>query len=75
MLFEARSHYDHGKVAGNRLSTGSLCLALEIVSCSLSLFGVPCPSLYKLEGRVTCRVQIGLGLAYLLLQAGYKSGS
>ena len=75
MLFEARSHYDHGKVAGNQLSTGSLCLALEIVSCSLSLFGVPYPSLYKLEGRVTCGVLVGLGLVYLLLQVNYKSGS
>ena len=72
MLFEARSHYDHGRVAG---LVSSLCLALEIVSCFLSLFGVPCPSLYKLEGRVTCGVLVGLGLAYLLLQAGYKSGS
>ena len=24
--------------------------------------GVPCPSLYKLEGRVTCGVLVGLGL-------------
>ena len=73
MLFEARSHYHHEVVTVNRLS--SLCLALDIVSCLLVPLWVPCPSLYKLEGRVTCGVQIGLGLAYLLLQAGYKSGS
>ena len=71
MLFEARSHYDHGRVA----DSGSRCLALEIVSCCLSLFGVPCPSLYKLEGRVTCGVLVGLGLVYLFLQVEYKSGS
>ena len=41
-----------------------LCLTLEIVSSFLSLFGEPCPSLYKLEGRVTYGVQIGLGLLY-----------
>ena len=73
MLFVARSHYAHEGVAVSRLS--SLCIALDIVSYSLSLFGEPCPSLYKLEGRVTGGVQIGLGLADLLLQAGYKSGS
>ena len=38
-------------------------------------FGVPCPSLYKLEGRVTCGVLVGLGLVYLFLQVEYKSGS
>ena len=37
--------------------------------------GEPCPSLYKLEGRVTCGVLVGLGLVYLLLQVNYKSGS
>ena len=37
--------------------------------------GEPCPSLYKLEGRVTCGVLVGLGLVYLLLQVDYKSGS
>ena len=73
MLFVARSHYDHEGVAVSRLS--SLCLALDIVSCCLSLFGEPCPSLYKLEGRVTCGVLVGLGLVYLLLQVDYKSGS
>ena len=74
MMFEARSHYHHEGVAVNRLS--SLCLALEIVLVLfLSLFGEPCPSLYKLEGWLTCGVQIGLGLAYLALHAGYKSGS
>ena len=54
-----------------------LYLALDIVSCSLSLFGEPCPSLYKLEGRVTCGVLVGLGLGlvYLFLQVEYKSGS
>ena len=31
----------------------------------LVLFGGPCPSLYKLEGRVTCGVLVGLGLVYL----------
>ena len=41
----------------------------------LSLFGEPCPSLYKLEGPVTCGVLVGLGLVYLLLQVNYKSGS
>ena len=71
MLFEARSDYDHGRVAGS----GSRCLALEIISCYLSLFGEPYPSLYKLEGRVTCGVLIGLGLVYLFLQVEYKSGS
>ena len=55
--------------------TGFRCLALEIISCCPSLFGVPCPSLYKLEGRVTCGVLVGLGLVYLLLQVNYKSGS
>ena len=49
-----------------------LYLALKIPSPPL---GVPCPSLYKLEGRVTCGVPIGLGLVYLLIQIGYKSGS
>ena len=73
MLFEARSHYAHDGVAVSRLS--SFCLALDIVSCFLSLFGEPCPSLYKLEGRVTCGVLVGLELAYLVLQAGLKSGS
>ena len=73
MLFVARSHYAYEK--SRRKPAPPLCLALDIVSCYLSLFGVPCPSLYKLEGRATCGVQIGLGLAYLLLQAGYKSGS
>ena len=43
--------------------------------CFFSLFGVPCPSLYKLEGRVTCGVLVGLGLVYLFLQVEYKSGS
>ena len=33
----------------------------------------PCPSLYKLEGRVTCGVLLGLGLIYLLIPTGYKS--
>ena len=70
MLFVARSHYDHERVAG---LAGSLCLALKIVSCPF--FGVPCPSLYKLEGRVTCGVLVGLGLVYLFLQVEYKSGS
>ena len=37
--------------------------------------GVPYPSLYKLEGRVTCGVLVGLGLVYLFLQVEYKSGS
>ena len=37
--------------------------------------GEPCPSLYKLEGRVTCGVLVGLGLVYLFLQVEYKSGS
>ena len=69
MLFVARFHYDYEEVAVSRLS--SLCLALDIVSCPL--FGEPCPSLYKLEGRVTCGVLVGL--SYLVLQAGYKSGS
>ena len=73
MLFVARSHYAHEK--SRRKPAPPLCLALDIVSCCLSLFGEPCPSLYKLEGRVTCGVLVGLGLAYLLLQAGYKSGS
>ena len=73
MLFEARSHYAHRE--SPRKLAPPLCLALDIVSCYLSLFGVPFPSLYKLEGRVTCGVQIGLGLAYLLLQARYKCES
>ena len=51
------------------------CLALEIVSSYLSLFGEPCPSLYKLEGRVTYGVLVGLWLVYLFLQVEYKSGS
>ena len=55
--------------------TGSRCLTLEIISCCLFLFGVPCPSLYKLEGRVTCGVLVELGLVYLLLQVDYKSES
>ena len=62
MLFEARSHYHHEGVAVNWLS--SLCLALEIVSSFLSLFGELGPSLYNLEGRVTCVVLVGLGLFY-----------
>ena len=73
MLFVARSHYDYEEVAVSRLS--SLCLALDIVSCCLSLFGEPCPSLYKLKGRLTCRVLLGLELTYSLLQVGYKYGS
>ena len=44
--------------------TGSRCLALEIVSCYLVPLGEPCPPLYKLEGRVTCGVLVGLGLLY-----------
>ena len=60
-------------ITGESPGTGSRCLALEIVSCSF--FGVPCPSLYKLEGRVTCGVLVGLGLVYLLLQVNYKFGS
>ena len=71
MLFVARSHYAH---------QGVTVTPILLVVSSLKIIqplplGVPCPSLYKLEGRVTCGVQIGLGLAYLLLQAGYKSGS
>ena len=62
-------------ITGESPGTGSRCLALEIVSCYLSLFEVPCPSLYKLEGRVTCGVLVGLGLVYLFLQVEYKSGS
>ena len=62
-------------ITGESPGTGSRCLALEIVSSYLSLFGEPCPSLYKLEGRVTCGVLVGLGLVYLLLQVNYKSGS
>ena len=71
MLFEARSHYDHGRGAGNRLSVSSPrdCFLLLVP------LGEPCPSLYKLEGRVTCGVLVGLGLVYLLLQVNYKSGS
>ena len=71
MLFEARSHYDHGRVAGNRLSVSSPrdCFLLPVP------LGEPCPSLYKLEGRVTCGVLVGLGLVYLLLQVNYKFGS
>ena len=68
MLFVARSHYDHERVDGKPALP--FRLALDLVSSFLSLSGEPCPSLYKLEGRVTCGVQIGLGLAYLLLQAG-----
>ena len=73
MLFVARSHYDHEGVA---VSAGSplLCLALTIIFYLVPL-GVPCPSLYKLKGRVTCGVLVGLGLVYLLLQVNYKSGS
>ena len=73
MLFEARSHYDHEGVAVSRLS--SLCLALDIVSCCLPPFGEPRPSLYKLEGWVTCGVLVGLGLVYFFLKVEYKSGS
>ena len=73
MLFEAKAHYGHQELPHK--PAPPLCLALDIVSCFLSLPGEPCSSLYKLEGRVTCGVQIGLGLAYLLLQVGYKSGS
>ena len=73
MLFEARSYYAHRELPHK--PAPPLCLALDIVSCYLSLFGVPCPSLYKLEGRVTCGVLVGLGLVYLLLQVNYKSGS
>ena len=58
-------------ITGESPGTGSRCLALEIVSCSL--FGVPCPSLYKLEGRVTCGVLVGLGLVYLFLQVEDKA--
>ena len=47
----------------------------KIVSSFLSLFGEPCPSLYKLEGRVTSGVLVGLGLIYLFVQVEYKSGS
>ena len=67
----ARSHYDHERVAVSRLSP--LYLALDIALVPLFFFGVPCPSLYKLEGRVICGVVVGL--AYLVLQAGFKSGS
>ena len=51
-------------ITGESPGTGSRCLALDIVSCYLSLFGVPCPSLYKLKGRVTWLVLVGLGLLY-----------
>ena len=72
MLFEARSHYAHResphKPAPPFVSSPRYWFLFLV-------FGVPCPSLYKLEGRGTCGVQIGLGLAYLLLQAGYKSGT
>ena len=70
MLFVARSHYAHER--SRRKPAPPLCLALEIVLVAMSLFGEPCPSLYKLEGRVTCGVLVGL--AYIVLQAGYKSG-
>ena len=71
MLFVARSHYAQEK--SRRKPAPPLCLALDIVSYRFSLFGEPCPSLYKLEGRVTCGVLVGL--AYLVLLAGFKSGS
>ena len=71
MLFVAKSHYAHEGVA--------VSLALLVVSSLndyfLSPLGVLCPFLYNLEGRVTCGIPIGLGLVYLLIQAGYKSGS
>ena len=47
MLFEARSHYDHERVAG---TAGSLCLALEIVSSFLSVFWGALPLLIYVEG-------------------------
>ena len=72
MLFVARSHYAH---EGDNVNPTllSLCLALMIIR--LVPLGVPYPSLYKLEGRVTCGVLLGLGLVYLLIQTGYKFGS
>ena len=70
MLFEAKSHYHHEGVIVNQLFVSSPrdCFLL-------SSLGVPCPSLYKLEGWLTCRVLLGLELTYSLLQVGYKYGS
>ena len=59
-------------ITGESPGTGSRCLALEIVFCCLSSFGEPCPSLYMLKGRLTCRVLVGLELNYSLLQVRYK---
>ena len=51
-------------------------LSRELLTCLSQLvklvpLGVLCPSLYKLEGRVTCGVLVVLGLVYFLLQAKY----
>ena len=49
-----------------------LCLALD---CFLLLvpLGEPCPSVYKLKGRVTCGVLLGLGLVYYKWNPSYKT--
>jgi hypothetical protein len=53
------------------LITRASTLILSKTCLSPSPCGVPCPSLYKLKGRLTCSVLVGLQLVSFLLQAGH----
>ena len=69
MLFEARSHYHHERVAVNRLS--SLCLALEIVSClSLVPLWGALPLLIYVEGAGYMWSPIRIRTSLSLIQTG-----
>ena len=68
MLFVARSHYDHERVAG---LAGSLCLALEIVSSCLCLWGA-LPLLIYVEGAGYMWSPIRIRTSLSLIQTGYK---
>ena len=60
MLFVARSHYHHEGDAVNRLFVSSPrdCFFLPVALWEAL------PSLYKLKGRVTSLLLVGLGLLY-----------
>ena len=73
MLFEARSHYHHEGVAVNRLS--SLCLALDIVSCSPPPLWGALPLLIYVEGAVYMWSPIRIRTSLSLIQTGYESRS
>ena len=75
MLFESRSHYHHEGVAVNRLS--SLCLALEIIDCCLSLLPLwgAQPLLIYVEGAGYMWSPIRIRTSLSLKETGYKPRS